>query len=607
LFATVKTRMLEAFRVRMYFFLAVISLAFIIILLQLINIQLFQGREFAERSRMNMENNIPIPAARGELYDRNFELGKKNMVVVSNRPSFNVTTVPASFRDNNKMQETVRLVSRLLKVNAETVLGEIKGRNPWERAVIKEDVDFDTIVSIATHQDKFPFIDWEDSSVRVYNHANMFAHVVGYIGVISKEEYAQLKTQGYRHYQRIGKNGIESQYDRVLRGRDGYVRRVVDVRNRVEGEEIGLEPQAGNNLVLTIDYGIQQAAYEAMENYQGAALVIKAQTGEVLAMVSRPDFDPNAMIARNNFDIIQMLTNDPKRPFLNRAIQSRFPPASTFKIITAIAALEDERWNPATTLFCGGTFTLRGFVDTVFFDYRAHGSLNLYWAIARSCSVYFYQLGLRIGPTVIFNYASHFGLDQRTGIDLPGEITGFIPSKRWKLRVFGQSWYDGDTVNLSIGQGFISVTPIEMANVVAGIVNNGIIYRPVLVREVRSPDNRTVLQRFTPQRQREIPISPSTLSIIREGMRMAVTSGTCSQLSRLPVPIAGKTGTAQTRSNRYEEASQHGWFIGYAPYDGPPDKAVIVVVFVEYGRGGAAGAVPVANRIFAKMIQLGYF
>ncbi len=605
--ATLKAKLLDMFRVRMFFFLAVVSFAFAIIVLQLVNLQLIQGKEYSQKSRMNMENNIPIPAARGEFYDRNFELGKKNTVIVSNRPSFNVTTIPANFRDNNKMQETVRLVCRLMKVNADEVLNDIKGRNPWERAVIKEDVAFDTIVSIATHQDKFPFIDWEDASVRVYNHANMFAHVVGYIGVISKEEYAQLKNQGYRHYQRVGKNGLENQYDRTLRGRDGYVRRIVDVRNRVEGEEIGLEPQAGNNLVLTIDYGIQQAAYEAMENYQGAALVIKALTGEVLALVSRPDFDPNMVIARNNFEIIQQLTNDPKRPFLNRAIQSRFPPASTFKIITAIAALEEERWNPATSLYCGGTFTLRGFVDTVFFDYRAHGSLNLYWAIARSCSVYFYQLGLRIGPTVIFNYASHFGMDQRTGIDLPGEITGFIPSKRWKLRVFGQSWYDGDTVNLSIGQGFISVTPIEMANVIAGIVNNGIIYRPTLVREVRSPDNRTVIQRFTPQRQREIPISPSTLSIIREGMRLAVTSGTCSQLSRLQVPIAGKTGTAQTRSNRYEEFSQHGWFVGYAPYDGPPDKAVIVVTFVEFGRGGAAGAVPVANRIFAKMIQLGYF
>ncbi len=486
-------------------------------------------------------------------------------------------------------------------------MNDIKNRSPWERVTIKEDVDFDTIVSIASHNDRFPFIDWEDASVRVYNHSNMFAHVVGYIGQISREEFANLRDRGYRQYQRVGKSGIESQYDQTLRGQDGYVRRIVDARNRTEGEEVGEDPVAGNNLVLTIDYGIQQAAYEAMENYMGTAIVMKAATGEVLAMVSRPDFDPNQIISRNNFEIIQMLANDPKKPFLNRAIQSRFPPASTFKIITAIAALEEERWNPATSIHCSGSFTLRGFVDTVFYDYRAHGSLNLYWGIARSCSVYFYQLGLRIGPTVIFNYATHFGLDQRTGIDIPGEITGFIPSKRWKLRVFGQNWYDGDTVNLSIGQGFISVTPIEMVNVVAGIVNNGVIYRPVLVREVRSPDNRNVVQRFTPAIQREIPISPSTLSIIREGMRLAVTSGTCSQLGRLPVPIAGKSGTAQTRSNRHEEQSQHGWFIGYAPYDGPPENAVIVVVFVEFGRGGAAGAVPVANRIFAKMVQLGYF
>jgi len=193
--ATLKAKLLDMFRVRMFFFLAVVSFAFAIIVLQLVNLQLIQGKEYSQKSRMNMENNIPIPAARGEFYDRNFELGKKNTVIVSNRPSFNVTTIPANFRDNNKMQETVRLVCRLMKVNADEVLNDIKGRNPWERAVIKEDVAFDTIVSIATHQDKFPFIDWEDASVRVYNHANMFAHVVGYIGVISKEEYAQLKNQ----------------------------------------------------------------------------------------------------------------------------------------------------------------------------------------------------------------------------------------------------------------------------------------------------------------------------------------------------------------------------------------------------------------------------
>ncbi len=554
-----------------------------------------------------MENNIPIPAARGELYDRHFQLGKENRIIVSNRPSFNITMIPANFKNPGEIEETLSLLGKVLKIEPADLIKEVKGKNQWERIILKEDVGFDTIVKIATHQDRFPHVDWEDASVRVYNHGNMFAHLVGYIGVISKEEYDKMRGGGYKHYQRIGKSGIEKQYDRLLRGTDGYIRRIVDVRNRTEGEEIGLQPVAGNNLILTIDYEVQKAAYEAMAGMMGAAVVIKPATGEIIALVSKPDFNPNEIIARSNYDIIQQLTNDPTRPFLNRAIQSRFPPASTFKVLTAIAGLEEERWNPTTTLYCPGRFTLRGFVDTDFFDYDTHGSVNLYWAIARSCCVYFYQMGLRVGPTTLFRYADYFGLGELTGIDLPGEITGFIPSKRWKLRVFGQSWFDGDTVNLSIGQGFLTATPIGMSNLISGIVNNGSIFVPHVVQEVRSPDNRRVIQRTAPRRQREIPISPQTLTIVREGMRLAVTSGTCQRLNYLSVPIAGKTGTAQTRSRRDANSSQHGWFIGYAPYDGPVEKAVAVVVFAEFSGGGAVGAVPVAEKIFARLISQGYF
>jgi penicillin-binding protein 2 len=205
-------------------------------------------------------------------------------------------------------------------------------------------------------------------------------------------------------------------------------------------------------------------------------------------------------------------------------------------------------------------------------------------------------------------YAEYFGLGEKTGIDIPGEIPGFIPSKKWKLKTFGQSWFDGDTVNLSIGQGFVSVTPIGMTNIVSGMLNDGVIYKPHLIKEVRTPDNSRVISTFKPVKQRELPLTPTTLNIVREGMRLAVKGGgTCSQLSSLKVPIAGKTGTAQTKSKRKEDYSQHGWFIGYAPFDGPKEKAVIVLVFVEYGQGGAVGAVPIAYKIFSKMISMGYF
>jgi len=602
-----RARMLEAFRTRMYFFMGIAVLVFSLLLIQLINLQLVHGKEYRIKSRLNMENCIPISASRGEVYDRNFGQGGTNAVIVSNRPSFNITTVRSKFNDRAHFEKVITSLSSILGIEKKQVLMEIRSRRPWERVVIKEDVSFDTVVKIASHQDRFPNIEWEDAPVRVYNYGSMFAHVVGYIGSISRDEYDRLKGRGYKHYQKIGKSGIEKRYDSLLRGEDGFVRRIVDVKNRTEGEEIGLKPKSGSNIVMTLDYGVQEAAFSAMGDLKGTVVVLKPATGEIIAMVSKPDYDPNLIISKNNTETIRRLSGNKNRPFLNRAIQSKYPPASTFKLVTAIAALETEKSYPSKHYFCPGKYTLKGYRDRDFYCYEAHGSLDLYHAIAKSCSVYFYQLGYKTGPTIILKYADYFGLNSKTGIDVPGEVPGFVPSKRWKLRTFGQQWYDGDTLNLSIGQGFLNVTPIGMANFICGIVNNGIVYRPYLIKEVRSADNSRIERTADKEKIREIPLSPLTLNAVKKGMRLSVTSGTSMRLGYLKVPVAGKTGTAQTRSRRNEDASQHAWFVGYAPYAGPSEKSVAVVVMVEYGIAGAVSAVPIAERVFARMYNSGYF
>ncbi len=605
--ASLKTRMMEAFRYRMYFFLAVVLIVFFILIVQLINLQIIQGELYREKSRMNMENYIPIAASRGEIYDRNFKTGEKNIVLVSNRPSFNITAIPASFKSQKELESAMRPLCKLLKISFEDTIRDFQGRNPWERVIIKEDIGFDTIVVIASNQHRFPHVDWEDAPVRVYNYGNMLSHAVGYIGSISPDEYKHLKGSGYKHYQKIGKSGLEKEYDSLLRGVDGYYRRIVDVRNRTEGEEIGLQPSSGNNMVLTIDFEVQKTAFDAMKDTKGSVVVLKPFTGEVLALVSKPDYDPNLIISKNNSKIVEELNADKNRPFLNRAIQSKYPPASTFKLVTSIAALEEDRWQPTRINYCPGKFTLKGFVDRDFYCYDTHGSVDMYWAIAKSCSVYFYQIGYKIGPTMILKYAEYFGLNDRTGVDLPGEISGFLPSKRWKLKTFGQQWFDGDTINMAIGQGFISVTPIEMANLVCGIVNNGVILRPHLVKEILSQDNKKVIRAIKGEKIKEIPLSPLTIDTLKQGMRLSVKSGTSGRLGYLKVPIAGKTGTAQTRSIRKEDSSQHAWFVGYAPFDAPADQAVVVTVMVEYGVAGAVGAVPIAEQIFSKLLARGYF
>ena len=594
---------------RMYIYGGFIGFGFLIIFIQLFNLQIIQGKNFADRARLNMENNIPILASRGEIYDRNFKQNGANVTIASNRSAFNLTTILSKFATKEERIQVLRNLAILLNVNENSLLNDISGKSQWERVILAEDVKFDVIVKIASHVNFFKNIDWEDAPVRVYNHGEMFSHLVGYIGSISSEEYTKLKDLGYKNYHKIGKTGIENQYDSILRGKDGYIRRIVDVRNRVEEEEMGKLPSAGNDLVLTIDYDVQKTAYDAMEGNIGGVVVLKPSTGELLAMVSKPDFDPNMLISKNNVDIVRELESNKNHPFINRNIQSRYPPASTFKLVTAITALETEKATGETTYYCPGKYTLKGYKDRDFYCYEghSHGTLNLYNAIALSCSVYFYNLGYKTGPTNTIHYAGYFGLNEKTGIDLPGEIQGFLPSRQWKQKTFGEPWYDGDTINMSIGQGFLAMTPIGMANFVAAIVNNGIVYRPHVIKEIRNAGNSSATKIIEREKIREIPLSPTSLDVIKTGMRLGVTSGTSARLNSLKFPVAGKTGTAQTRSVRKESYSQHAWFVGYGPYNAETEKSIVVMVFVEYGIAGAVHAVPVAERIFAKLYDLGYF
>jgi penicillin-binding protein 2 len=600
--------MFEAFRKRIFVYIAISLFVFLVFFGQLVNLSIIHGKEYQLKARMNMEDYTPIPASRGEIYDRTFEPGKiGNKLLVTSRPSFNVTTIPARFQDKASMDRTLRRVCTLLKIKYDDVLADFQGRNPWQRITIKEDVPFDTIVAIASMNELFPNISYEDAPVRMYSFGPMFAHAIGYIGNISQGEYKNLKGSGYKYYQKVGKTGLERQYDDQLRGEDGSFRRIVDVRNRTEGEEMGKDPVPGNNFVLSLDYEVQRSIYDAMGAQTGSAVVIRPSTGEVIALVSKPDFDPNLVISKNNGELINQLNNDPKRPFLTRPIQSKYPPASTFKLVTAIAALEEEKWTPNISYYCAGKYVLQGYVDRDFYCYGYHGSLDLYHAISKSCSAYFYNLGYKIGPTSIMKFAEGFGYSAKTGIDLPGEIAGFVPSKKWKQKTFGQQWYDGDTVNLAIGQGFTSVTPIEVAGLLCAIVNNGTVYKPHVVKEIRSYDNQKVISVTSREKLREIPLNFETLKAVRQGMRMSVTDGTSGQLRSVKVPVAGKTGTAQTRSVRKDADSQHAWFAGFAPFDGDPENSVVVVVMIEYGVAGAATAVPVAEQAFQKMVSLGYF
>ncbi len=609
-FTSITAKLNEEFRKRVFIFIGIMILCFLVLAIQVFRLQIVFGNEYKLKAKLNMEDYVPIISSRGEMYDRNFSLASEdNKVIASNRPSFNLTLVRAKYEDDAELEKCLFNLSQIIDINYSSVFNDIKTKNKWEHYVVMEDVPFEKIVNIASHQHLYPHIKWEDVPVRVYNYSEMFSHVVGYIGSINKDEYNDLKDKGYKYYHKLGKYGLEKQYDTLLRGIDGNVRRIVDVKNRTEGEEVGKDPVAGNNLVLTIDYNIQKAAHEALQGYVGTVVVMKASTGEIVSLASNPGFNPNVIIGKENENIFLELQNNKDKPFLNRAIQTRYPPASTFKLVTAIAALEEAKWNPNILNYCPGYYTLKGYIDTLKQCYKstAHGTINMFQAIGESCNVYFYNVGYKIGPTPIMKYAEYFGLNEKTGVDLPGEVTGFVPSQKWKRRVFGQSWYDGDTVNLAIGQGFIAVTPIEMASFLTGIVNNGVIYKPYLIKEIRSQDNVQILQEHKREKIKEIPLSSVTLDTVKTGMRLSVTSGTSARLNYLKVPIAGKTGTAQTRSARKDESAQHAWFIGFAPFTEIENDKYVVAVLIERGVAGAATAVPVAEKVFQSMITAGYF
>lgn len=603
---------LEAFRIRLYFLSVAIAISFLLIFVQLIKLQLVQGEEYRLRSRNNMETFIPIQAPRGEIYARDFGAGKKNHPLVSNRVSFNVITIPAKFKNQGEMKTILSRLSRIADIPLDFMLAKIKkSNNPFIRVSLKEDIPYRKIVKIASFKDQLDYITWETIPKRNYLYGNLYAHLLGYTGKISKRELRKNRSKGYKYYNIIGKNGIEKEYDILLRGKDGRIKRIVDVKRRTEGESLDTLPLPGRILVLTIDHEIQKIVYESMKKMVGVGgcvIVMRPATGEILAMVSKPDYDPNFMVSIDDPEKFKVLAEDERKPFLNRAIQIKNPPSSTFKPLVGLAALEEGKLTYHDKYRCEKRYILKGLRDRTFYCWGYHGSNRLVFGIAKSCNIFFYQVGLSLGSVPILNYARYFGLGEKTQVDLPGEISGFVPSDKWKRKTFRQRWFDGDTLNISIGQGFLQFTPIGMAQYYSGLVNNGIINKPHILKEVRNPQTKEVELKVRPQILREVPVKKENLDKILEGIREVVRSGTTRYMNHPKIKIAGKTGTVQTFSITREKEylrkrteTHHAWFIGFAPFDADIKDKILVAVFVEYGRSGSGGAAPIAYRIFKEI------
>lgn len=555
--------------------LIIVSL-FAVYTAKLFHLQIIQGEVYRTQSRNISQRTKRIPAQRGEIFDRH-----ATVPLVLNIDSFAIDVVPGEI-PRDQFDTVLARLAHIIGVPTDAIRQKIPPsvRRSFQTIEVRSNIRFETITAIAERIDELPGISWHSKPIRNYVETGSMSHVLGYVGDITREELKILYNKGYHNNSVIGKAGIENQYDELLRGKDGFEYRTVDVKGRyIENSTWTRPPEVGKNIVLTIDRRIQYLAERALGERIGSAIVLKPATGEVLAMVSYPYFDPGIFNSEKSGEEYMRLLNDPRNPLLNRVVNASYPPASTFKIIMSTALLEEELIPPEKTIECKGEIEYGDRVFRCHIRRPGHGLVDLREALAQSCDVYYWVVGRdNLGVERIASYCNEFGLGSSVEIDLPSQTTGFIPTPQWKERRFHERWLGGDTMNMSIGQGFLLTSPIQMANVVSMVVNGGTIYRPHLLKEVHDPISGAVLSVERPEPLHTSSIRLEVFEQVRSDMRNVIANGTAQfPMKNRVVQTAGKTGTAEVGLND----RWHSWMVAYGPFDAPPEEAVVVVVMVE--------------------------
>jgi penicillin-binding protein 2 len=560
------------------------SIGFVALLGQLWYLQVLEGGRMHELSEKNRIRIRPVAAPRGILFDRN------GLALVDNRPAFTLSVIPREMEDRNSV---VARLSVLLKIPVGDLLEALE-RVPSDsiRPVrVRRGLSLEDVTKVEERKLELPGVIVEVEPQRVYPTSTFAAHLLGYVREVSDE---QMKQGRYRRGDMIGQSGLERLLDEHLRGRDGGERIEVDAMGRPVQVMRREEPDPGAQVITTVDRRIQEAAEQAMAGKAGSVVVMDPRNGDVLAMTSSPAFPLDRLTGNVDRDEWVRLVKDPLTPLMNRALQGQYPPGSVFKIVVAAAGLQEGSLTPMDRVYCTGEFSLGHWT---FKDWKkgGHGHMDLRSAIAQSCDVFFYQAGLKVGADTMARYAQAFGLGAPTGIDLGGERFGLVPlsaSQRLRLK---RPWQAGDTVNISIGQGQLLVTPLQVARMMVAVANGGILWKPRLVQRVERADGTLAYSTESKMTDRA-ELSPVVWAFLRNALTAVVKEGT-GVAARLPgVDIAGKTGTAQTIAKSDSAKGQdHAWFASFAPAD---DPQVVVVVFVERGGHGGDTAAPIARQIY---------
>ncbi len=559
-------------------FAIIMVITMLVYLSKLFSMQIVEGSQYRIQSELISSKVKVIPANRGEIFDRNAILP-----IATNSDSWAIDITPAEIPAQRFDSVLARLSSFLDMPKA-----EIESKIPpslrysFTETEIKASVSFDTIANIAENIVDLPGVSWRLKPVRNYTFSTSMSHIVGYVGDITREELQVLYNKGYSSTSLIGKTGIEKQYDEILQGTKGTESRTVDVRGRfVSSDPIVSAPVPGKNLILTVDSRIQEITEKALGDRVGVAIVLKPSTGEVISMVSYPNFNPNIFSSEDYSEEYSELLLDEHNPFLNRAVNAEYPVASTFKTIMSAAIIEEDATPLNKTIECEGLLEYGGRNFHCHVGIPGHGHETLKDALADSCNVYFWTAGRDyLGVEKIIEYSEIFGYGLPLNIDLPSSSSGFVATPEWKERRFHEKWLGGDTLNLSIGQGYTTVTPLHVANSMAMVVNEGVIFEPHILKEIRDPITGESITTTEPTILHSSDISDNTWSTLKEYLRYTATHGSAQfPLRNKVVQIAGKTGTSEVAGF---EDSWHSWFVSYGfPYEGTEEDALVVCVMVE--------------------------